>query len=148
MTTIMLHLSIHQPASLCSQTWSTWLRFSKLHMVGHGNWGEGTGHGTVRKLGYSNEKLLYGSICSKLLAECAGMWKRYLIYPSENMYSSGSEIERPQSFSMQLSIHTNDTLAFNNNDMIICIQSLIRHHQLEPIQGERQQSINNFRSYK
>jgi hypothetical protein len=42
-------------------------------MEGHGNRGEGTGSGKVRKLGYINEKLVYGSICSELPAECPGM---------------------------------------------------------------------------
>jgi len=42
-------------------------------MVGDVNQGEGAGSGKVRKLGYSNPKLLNGSICRKSVAECAGM---------------------------------------------------------------------------
>jgi len=62
-------------------------------MVDHGNQGEGTGQGKVRNLGYINEKLVYGSICSKLPAEHGGIWKCYLIYRSENMCSGGAEFE-------------------------------------------------------
>jgi len=105
----------------------------KSHMVGHGKWGEGTGLGRVRKLGCINDKSVYGSICSKLPAECTGMWKRYLINHPENMCSSGSVIGRPPSFWTQLSIHTNDTLALNDDFMIMCITSLTKKQQLEHI---------------
>jgi len=54
-------------------------------MVGHGNRGDQTGYGKVSKLGYINEKLVYGSICSKLPAEKAEMSQRYVIHRSENM---------------------------------------------------------------
>jgi hypothetical protein len=78
--------------------------------------------GKVRKLGYCNQTLVYGSMCSELLAGHTGIWKPYVIYPSENMRGSGSEIQRLQSFWMQLIIHTNDMLAANNNNIIMCIK--------------------------
>ena len=45
-------------------------------MVGHRNPGDLTGYGKVCKLGCSNEKLVYGSTCSELPAEHAGMSQR------------------------------------------------------------------------
>jgi len=53
-------------------------------MVGHGNQGDQTGYGKVGKLGYINERLVYGSTCSELPAESAGMSQRYIIHRSEN----------------------------------------------------------------
>lgn len=148
MTTIMLHCFSHSPASLCAQTWCTWSRLWKLHMVGHGYWGEATGQGQVRMFSYNNEKLVYGSICSKLPAECTGIWKCYLINCSENMYSGGSELERPQSFWMQLRIHTNDTWAVTNNYLSMCRKSLPIPQLLERIEDDRYWSVNNFRSFE
>jgi len=49
---------------------------------------------------------------------------------------------------MHLSIHTNDTLAVNNNYMIMGSKLLTVQQQLEPVQGEGQRSINYFRSFK
>ena len=71
--------------------------------------------GTVSKLDYINEKLVYGSICSQLPAESAEMSLCYVIHRSENMYFSWSEIHTQPSFCMQLSIDTNDSLAVNND---------------------------------
>jgi len=93
-------------------------------------------------LGYINEKLVYGSICSKLPAEHTGMWKCYLIFCSENMCSSGAEIERPQSSWMQLRIHTNDKLAANNDYMIMCIE----HQQNVNRSGRHIQTFQTLRS--
>jgi hypothetical protein len=42
-------------------------------MVRHGNRGEATGKGKIRKLGYIDKTLVYGSKCGKLPAESAGM---------------------------------------------------------------------------
>jgi len=117
-------------------------------MVADGNWGEGTGQGNVRKLGYTNDKSVHGYICSKLLAERAAMWQRYLIYRVENMYSSGSEIGMLEIFWMQLSIHTNDMLAVNIDYMIMCIKWLITQQQLKYVEGEGQLSVNDCRSFK
>ena len=64
------------------------------------------------------------------------------------MCSSGSAIERPQSIWMQLSIHTNDMLAVNNDYRIMCIKLLTIQSQLEHVEGEHQQSVNDFRSFK
>ena len=130
MTTIMLQSSIHPTISLCNQTWCTWSTFWKLFMVGHANRREGTAYGKVRMLGYMNEKLVYGSTCGKLPAESAGMWQRYIIHHSQKMCISGWEIEKPQSFWMQLSIHTNYTLAVNNDYTIICTKLLPIQQQL------------------
>jgi len=90
MTTIMLQLSIHPPASLCAQTMCTWSWFWKFHMVGHGNWGEETGQEKPTKLGYTNETLVNRSICSILPAESAGMRQHSPIYHSGTMCSSRS----------------------------------------------------------
>jgi hypothetical protein len=76
----------------------------------------------VRKLGYINKKLVDRSTCSELPAESAGLSQRYVIHRSENMCISGSEIDTPQSFWMQLGIETNYTLAVNNDHTIICTQ--------------------------
>jgi len=54
-------------------------------MVGNGNQGDRTGYGKVSKLGYINEKLVYGDTFSELPAESAGMSQRYIIHRSENM---------------------------------------------------------------
>jgi hypothetical protein len=42
-------------------------------MVGHGNRGEANGEGKIRKLGYIDQTLVYGSKCGKLPAESAEM---------------------------------------------------------------------------
>jgi hypothetical protein len=49
-------------------------------MVGHGNRGEATGSGKLRKLDYVDETLVYGSKCGKLPAERAEMYQRYIIH--------------------------------------------------------------------
>jgi len=144
MTTVMLHSCIHQTTSLLIQIWCTWSTFWTLLMVGHGNWGEGTGEGKVRKLGYINEKLVYGSTCGKLPAESTGMWQRYVIHCLENMCISWSGIETPECFWMQLSIHPHYTLAVNNDYMIICTKLLPIQQQLEYVFGEHQWSVNDF----
>jgi hypothetical protein len=87
----------------------------------------------MRKLGYINEKFLDGSIYSKLLAESTGMWKRYLIYQAQNICCSWSESKRPKIFEMQLSIHTNDALAVNNDYMIMWMKLLTKQQQLEHV---------------
>jgi hypothetical protein len=110
-----IHTSKHPTVLLCFQTWFTWSWFWKLYMVGHGNEGERTWLETVRKLGNIKAKLLYGSKCSKLRAEHTGMWQQFILYCFENMCWSGSQIETPESFWMQLNIHTNDILAVNND---------------------------------
>jgi hypothetical protein len=74
-------------------------------MVGHGYRGDQTGYGKVRKFCYINEKLVYGSICCELPAEKAEMSQRYIIHRSEDMSFSGSEIDTPQSFCIQLSVN-------------------------------------------
>ena len=59
-------------------------RSDRVHIVsilqrpygGHRNRGDPTGYGKVSKLGYINEKLVYGSTCSELPAERAGMSQR------------------------------------------------------------------------
>jgi len=117
-------------------------------MVGHRNWGDPTGYGKVSKLGYINEKLVYGSTCSELPAERTGMSQRYVIHPSENMYFSWSEIDTPQSFCMQLSIDRNCTLAVNNDYMIICTKLLSIKQQLGHVYGECEWSINDLWSCK
>jgi len=102
----------------------------------------------VRTLGCINEKLVYGSTSSKLAAESAGMWQRYIIHRSENMSISGSEIAMPQSVSMKLSIHTSYTLAVDNDYMIICTILLIIQQQLGHVYGELQWSVNDIWSCK
>jgi len=116
-------------------------------MVGHGNRGEGAGYGKVRKLGCINQGSVDGSICGKLPAESAAMWQCYVIHRSDNVWSSGSEIERPHSFWMQLSIHRNDTLAVNNGYMIMYKQLLTIQRLLGCIYSECQRSVDNFPSY-
>jgi len=54
-------------------------------MVGNENQGDRTGYGKVSKLGYIDEKLVYGYTFSDLPAESAGMSQRYVIHHSENM---------------------------------------------------------------
>jgi len=49
---------------------------------------------------------------------------------------------------MQLSIHTNDMLAVNNDYIIMSIKLLTIQKQLEYVKGEHQWSVNNFRSLK
>jgi len=73
----------------------------------------------VKKLGCINQELVDGSTCGKLAAKCDGMWQRYVIHRSDNICRGGSEMERPQSFWMQLSMHWNDTLAASNDSMIM-----------------------------
>jgi hypothetical protein len=90
-------------------------------MVGHRNQGDGTRQDKGTKLGYINENFAIGSICSKLLAEYAGMRNHFPIYRSETTCNIGSEIPWVYSFGMQLCIHTNNTLAVNDNYMIMCI---------------------------
>ena len=50
----------------------------------------------------------------------------------------------PQSFWMQLSIHTNYKLAVNNNNMIICTKLLTIQQRLGHIYGEPHWSVNDF----
>jgi len=59
------------------------------------------------------------------------------------MCISGSDIEMPQSFWMQLSIHTNCKLAVNNDNMIICTKLLTIEQLLGHIDGERHWSVND-----
>jgi len=140
----MLHPSIDPTTSLCVQTGCTYSAFWKLLMVCHGNQGDRTRYGKVSKGIYINEKLVYGSTCSKLPAESAGMSQRYNIHRSENMRFSWSENDTPQSFCMQLSIDTNCTLAVNNDYMIICTKLLSKKQQLGHVCGEYEWSVNNF----
>jgi len=144
----MLHSFIHPTTSLCVQTCCTWWSFWRLLIVGHENGGEGTAWGKVRKLGYIDEKWVYGSTCGKLPAESAGMWQPYVIHRSEIMCIGGSDIEMPQSFSIQLSIHTNYKLAVNNEYMIICTKLLTIQQRLGHIYRERHWSVNNIWSWK
>jgi len=67
-------------------------------MVHHVNRGKGAGSGQVRKSGYTDQKLAQKSPYSELPAESAGMLAGYLIHHSDNMYSGGSEIEKPRRF--------------------------------------------------
>ena len=122
MATVMLHSSKHLMAWLPAQTWCTWSSLRKLPTAGHGNWGEGGGWGKVRKLGYIYQNLVDGSICCKLMAESVEMWWAYVIHCSDNMYSGGSEIERPRGFWMHMIIHRNNILDINNFCMHFCIQ--------------------------
>jgi len=144
----MLHSSIHSPVALCAQIRCTWSRLWKWYMVDHGILPEGTGQGNISKWGYMNEKFVTRSICSTLAAERPAMWKLYLIHQSQNMCSSGSEIEILQIFCMQFSIHTNNMLAVNNDYMIMCINLLTIQQQLGHVSGERQRSVDNFKSFK
>jgi len=64
------------------------------------------------------------------------------------MCISGLLIETPQSFWMQLSIHTNYKLAVNNDNMIICTKLLTIQQLLGHIYGERQWRINDFSTCK
>jgi len=93
-------------------------------MVGHGNQADRTGYGNVSKLGYSNEKLAYGSTCSELPAESTGISQCYVIHRSENMCFSRSDIDTPQRFCMRQSNEANYTLAVNNDYIIICTKLL------------------------
>jgi len=104
-------------------------------MVGHENRGEGTAYGNVMKLGCINWKRVYGSTCGKLPAEGAGMWQRYVIHRSEIMCIGGGDIDMPQSFWIQVSIHTNDKSAVNNDYMIICTKFCTRQQVLGYIYG-------------
>jgi hypothetical protein len=49
-------------------------------MVGHGNEGDATGLGKIRKLGNIDETLVYGSKCGKLPAETTEMLHCYIIH--------------------------------------------------------------------
>jgi len=60
------------------------------------------------------------------------------------MCISGSDIETPQSFWIQLSIDTKYKLAVNNDYMIICTKLLTIQQLLGHIYGERHWSVNNF----
>jgi len=60
------------------------------------------------------------------------------------MCISGSDIEMPQNFWMQLSVHTNCKLAVNNYNMIICTKLLTIKQLLGHIDGERHWGVNNF----
>jgi len=113
-------------------------------MVGNGNQEDRTGYGKVSKLGYINEKLVYGYTFSELPAESAGMSQRYVIHHSENMSFSQSEIDTPQSFCVPLSIDTNYTLAVNNDYMIVCTKLLSIKQQLGHVYCECEWSINDF----
>jgi len=64
------------------------------------------------------------------------------------MCISGSDIEMPQSFWIQLSIHTNYKLAANNEYMIICTKLLTIQQRLGHIYGERHWSVNDIWSWK
>jgi len=67
---------------------------------------------------------------------------------SGNICSSGSAIERPQSYWMQLNIHTNDTLDVNNQYISQSIKLLTMQPQLEPVYDKGQWSINEFSTLK
>jgi len=148
MTTIMLDSSIHPPASFCPQRSCKWWRLWRLHIVGQGNRGEGTKKVNVRKLGYIDNKVVYGPRCSKLPAEWAGMWMRYTIHRSENKCCSGSEIERPQSLWIQLCIYTTEMLGVKIDYIIMWTKLETIQQQVEHVWSERQLSINDFRSVK
>ena len=60
------------------------------------------------------------------------------------MCISGSDIETPQSFWIQLSIHTNSILAVNNDYMIVCTKLLTIQQLLGHIYGERHGRVNDF----
>ena len=60
------------------------------------------------------------------------------------MCISGSDIEMPQSFWIQLSIHTNYKLAVNNDCMIICTKLLTIQQLLGHIYGEGHWSVNDI----
>jgi len=64
------------------------------------------------------------------------------------MFISGSEIEMPQSFWMQLSIHPNYALAVYNDYVIICTKLLTIQQHVGHVYGERQWSVNEFWSSK
>jgi hypothetical protein len=102
----------------------------------------------VSNLGYINETLVYGSICSELPGESAGMSQRYIIHRSENMSFSGSEIDTPKTFCIQLSSDTNYTFAVNNDYMIICKKLFSIEQQLGHFEGGCEWSINDFWSCK
>ena len=57
---------------------------------------------------------------------------------------SGSDIETPQSFWMQLCIQKNYKLAVNNDNMIICTKSLTIQRVVGHMYGERLGSVNDF----
>jgi len=57
----------------------------KIAYGSNGNQGDRTGYGKASKLGYINEKLVYGYTFSELPAESAGMSQRHVIHCSENM---------------------------------------------------------------
>jgi hypothetical protein len=61
---------------------------------------------------------------------------------------STSELETQQIFWMQLNIHTNDSLAVNNDFMRIYTTLLTIKEKLGHGCGERQLSVNNFRSWE
>ena len=60
------------------------------------------------------------------------------------MCISGADIDTPQSFWIQLSIHTNYRVAVNNDYMIICTKLLTIQQVLQYIYGERQWGVNDF----
>jgi len=60
------------------------------------------------------------------------------------MFFSGSQIETPQIFRMQLSSHTDYTLAVNINYMIIYTKLIIIQQQLGHGYGECQWSVNDY----
>jgi len=119
-TIVMLHSFTHPATSLFVQTSCTWSTMLNIHMVGYGYRGEGTGYVKVRKLDYINEKLVCGSAYWKLPAGNVDIWQRKVVNHSENIRFNQSKIETLHRFWMQLSIHTNNSLALNNDYMIIC----------------------------
>ena len=58
----------------------------------------------MSKSGYTNQKVVNESTCSKLPAEYAAIVHGELIQFSENKYCGGSEIESPQGIWMQICI--------------------------------------------
>jgi hypothetical protein len=78
----------------------------------------------VRKWSYIYNKIVDASTCSKLPTEINGMLLSCDIHCSESVHNSGSAMELPRRFSMQMIMHRNDILALNNDYMLFGIELL------------------------
>jgi len=87
-------------------------------------------------------------MCSEMPAEKAGMSLRYVLYRSENMCFSWSEIDTWNSICIQLWNDENYTLAVNNDCMIGCTKLLCIKLNLEHDYGEYECNSNGFWSCK
>jgi len=95
------------------------MRFWKLLLVCHGNRGKWARYRKVRKSGSICLKLVHQSGCHTILSESAKMWRRYVIYRTDDVNRSGSETERLWCIWIQMILPRHGILAVNNEGMTI-----------------------------